>query len=469
MGGIFGVIDEKNCAKALFYGTDYHSHLGTENAGLAVLENGRFWNAIHSISQAQFKSRFVDDYREIQGQMGIGAIDDESPQPLIIRSKFGTYAIAATGLITNKDTLTEALLREGASFSEMAGGGVNSVELVAALINRGESLVDGILRMQEAIEGSICLLLMTTEAIYAARDRFGRFPLSVGRQVDSGEGRPSFAVATESSSLPNLGYEPVHALGPGEIVRLGFDGMHQERCANTEKQVCAFLWIYTGYPSSVYEGISVENAREQCGRQIARGDEVMADFVTGVPDSGVGHAIGYAMESGLPFRRPLVKYTPGYGRSYTPPSQEIRDLVATMKLSAVRHVIEGARMVVCDDSIVRGTQLKNYTLKKLWDNGAKEIHIRPACPPLMFPCRYAPSTRSATELVTNRAIRALEGKKPAYLDPYLDETSPQHRDMVEWIRRDINATSLKYLPIHQMISAIGLPEEQLCLYCWRGR
>jgi amidophosphoribosyltransferase len=469
MGGIFGVIDAVNCAKPLFYGTDYHSHLGTENAGLAVLDSGRFWNAIHSISQAQFKSRFVEDYRQIQGQMGIGAIDDESPQPLIIRSKFGTYAIAATGLITNKDRLTEVMLREGASFSEMAGGGVNSVELVATLINRGEDIVDGIVRMQEAVEGSICLLLMTEKCIYAARDRYGRFPLSIGRQIDPQGHLPGFAAATESSSLPNLGYEPVHALGPGEIVRLDFDGMHQERAPGDQKQVCAFLWIYTGYPASVYEGISVENARERCGREIARGDDVEADFVTGVPDSGVGHAIGYAIESGLPFRRPLVKYTPGYGRSYTPPSQDIRDLVATMKLSAVRHVIEGNRMVVCDDSIVRGTQLKNYTVKKLWDNGAKEIHVRPACPPLMFPCRYAPSTRSASELVSNRAIRALEGRTPASLEAYLDDSTAQYRNMVEWIRRDLNPTSLKYLPIQEMINAIGLPAEQLCLYCWRGR
>jgi amidophosphoribosyltransferase len=469
MGGIFGVVSGGNCAKTLFYGMDYHSHLGTENAGLAVLGPGGFCNTIHRISQAQFKSRFVDDYQAMNGTMGIGAIDDESPQPLIIRSKFGTYALAATGLITNKDELTGTLLKEGASFSEMADGGVNSVELVAKLINRGENIVDGIARMQQAIEGSICLLLMTREEIYAARDRYGRFPLVIGREIRRDEAAPGFAAATESSSFLNLGYEQVRSLEPGEIVRLNGREVRDERPGGPVKQVCAFLWIYTGYPASAYEGISVENARERCGQAMARADNVEADFVAGVPDSGVGHAIGYAMASGLPFRRPLVKYTPGYGRSYTPPSQDIRDLVATMKLSAVRDVIMGSRMVICEDSIVRGTQLKNYTIRKLWDNGAKEIHIRPACPPLMFPCRYASSTRTASELASHRAIRDLEGGRGEQTQEYLDHHSKKYKNMIEWIRRDLDVTSLQYLNIDEMIAAIGLPEEQLCLACWRGR
>jgi amidophosphoribosyltransferase len=469
MGGIFGVVTGENCTKPLFYGTDYHSHLGTESAGLAVLGDDGFCNTIHSISQAQFKSRFVDDYRKTRGWAGIGAIDDQSPQPLIIRSKFGTYALAATGLITNKEPLTAKLLREGASFNEMADGGVNSVELVAKLINRGENVVDGIVRMQRAIEGSVCLLLMTGEGIYAARDRVGRFPLVIGREIGSAGSSPGYAAATESSAFPNLGYETVRSLGPGEIVRLDREGIHEEQPAGDQKHVCAFLWIYTGYPASIYEGINVENARERCGRAMARGDDIEADLVAGVPDSGVGHAIGYAVESGLPFRRPLVKYTPGYGRSYTPPSQDIRDLVATMKLSAIRDVIEGNRMVICEDSIVRGTQLKNYTIRKLWDNGAKEIHIRPACPPLMFPCIYASSTRSVAELAAHRAIRDLEGDHERYLEEYLDHHSKRYRNMVEWIRRELDVTSLKYLHIDAMVAAIGLPEEQLCLYCWRGR
>ncbi|MCE5263586.1 MAG: amidophosphoribosyltransferase [Deltaproteobacteria bacterium] len=470
MGGMFGVVSDRNCAKALFYGTDYHSHLGTENAGLAIYGNDGFSHAIHSISQAQFKSRFIGDYKEMAGRIGLGAIDDESPQPLIIRSKFGTYAIAATGLITNKDELTRNLLREGGSLGEMDGGGVNSVELVAKLINRGQSIVDGITRMQQEVEGSVCLLLMTPDEIYAARDRYGRFPLAIGKEIAPVGSTPGYAAATESSSFANLGYELSRSLGPGEIVRLDCGGIHTEREAGPEKQVCAFLWIYTGDPSAIYEGISVENARERCGRALARADQgVEADFVAGVPDSGVGHAIGYAMESGLPYRRPLVKYTPGYGRSYTPPSQDIRDLVATMKLCAIRDVIQGARMIVCDDSIVRGTQLKNYTIRKLWDNGAKEIHVRPACPPLMFPCRFASSTRSTAELASHRAIRALEGEETGALDDYLDHTSERYRKMIEWIRKDLNITSLKYIHLEDMVKAIGLPEEQLCLYCWRGR
>ncbi len=383
MGGIFGVVSEGNCAKTLFYGTDYHSHLGTENAGLAVLGEGGFCNTIHSISQAQFKSRFVDDYKAMNGSMGIGAIDDESPQPLIIRSKFGTYALAATGLITNKDELTGNLLKEGASFSEMADGGVNSVELVAQADQPGREHRRRN-RPDAAGDRGIGLPPVDDEGGDLCRPRPVR-AISPGRS-----GRKSGTTAVRRAMRPPPNRAPFPTWGmsrsahsdPGEIVRLDRTGIHDEHPAGNEKQVCAFLWIYTGYPSSVYEGISVENARERCGQAMARGDDVEADFVTGVPDSGVGHAIGYAMESGLPFRRPLVKYTPGYGRSYTPPSQDIRDLVATMKLSAVRDVIKGNRMVVCDDSIVRGTQLKNYTIRKLWDNGAKEIHIRPACPPL---------------------------------------------------------------------------------------
>jgi amidophosphoribosyltransferase len=464
MGGLFGVISSEDCSKALFYGTDYHSHLGTENGGMAVLGPNGFYKAIHKISQAQFKSRFYDDYKRLKGTMGIGAIDDESPQPLIVRSKFGTYAIAATGMITNKDVLTKNLLAEGMSFSEMTGGGVNTVELAAKLINSGDNLVAGIEKMQDAIEGSICVLIITSDGIYAARDKYGRFPLAIGKKSSEGE----FAVAVEASSFRNLGYELTKFLGPGEITLLSPQGLKTLKPENKNKKICAFLWIYTGDPSSIYEGVSVENARERCGMAIANNDEVDADFVTGIPDSGIGHAIGYAMASGIPYRRPLVKYTPGYGRSYTPPSQDIRDLVATMKLNAIKDVINGNRMIVCDDSIVRGTQLKNYTIKKLWDSGAREIHIRPACPPLMYPCKYAFSTRSISELASRRAIRAIEGKDSEHIEDYLDHRSEKYRNMVEWIRKDLNVTSLRYLSIEDMVNAIGLPEEQLCLYCWCG-
>ncbi|MEE9911193.1 MAG: amidophosphoribosyltransferase [Deltaproteobacteria bacterium] len=467
MGGLFGVVTQDSCVQALFYGTDYHSHLGTEHGGMAVFGDKGFYNTIHEISQAQFKSRFVDDYKKMEGYSGIGAIDDEAPQPLIFRSKFGVFAVVATGLINNKNELVEELLNEGVSFSEMAGGGVNNAEVVASLINRGDNIVEGIASMRGIIEGSICVLVLTPEGIYAARDKVGRFPLALGQCKDSN--RKSYVVATEASSFENLGYELHRFLGPGEIVLLSPKGIKQLKPEGSQKKICSFLWIYTGSPSSIYEGISVEKTRERCGSYLAKRDSVEADFVAGVPDSGVGHAIGYAMESGIPYRRPLVKYTPGYGRSYTPPTQEIRDLVATMKLVAVRDVINGNRMIVCDDSIVRGTQLKNLTVKKLWDNGAKEIHIRPACPPLMFPCIYASSTRTTAELACRKAMRAMEGKDINDPSDYLDTTSSKHAKMIDWIRRDLNVTSLKYMTIEDMIAAISLPAEQLCLHCWLGK
>jgi len=467
MGGIFGVVSEDSCVQTLFYGTDYHSHLGTEHGGMAVYGHRGFYNTIHEISQAQFKSRFVDDYRKMEGHSGIGAIDDESPQPLIFRSKFGVYAVVATGLITNKSELVGELLNEGASFTEVAGGGVNNSEIVASLINRGDNIVEGIASMRGIIEGSICVLVLTAEGIYAARDKVGRFPLALGRSKDPN--RKSYVVATEASSFENLGYELQRFLGPGEIALLTPDCVRQLKPEGSQKKICSFLWIYTGSPSSIYDGVGVESTRERCGRYLARRDHVKVDFVAGVPDSGVGHAVGYAMESGIPYRRPLVKYTPGYGRSYTPPTQEIRDLVATMKLVAVRDVIFGSRMVICDDSIVRGTQLKNLTVKKLWDNGAKEIHIRPACPPLMYPCIYASSTRTTSELACRKAIRAMEGRDLEDISAYLDTTSAKHAKMIDWIRQDLNVTSLRYMTIEDMIAAIGLPADQLCLHCWLGK
>lgn len=466
MGGIFGVVSVGDCTKTLFYGTDYHSHLGTEHAGMAILGSQGFYKTVHNISQAQFKSRFIDDYKKMEGFSGIGAIDDETPQPLIFRSRFGVYAVAAVGLINNKNKLVNELLLAGANFGERAGGDINNAEIVSYLINRGDNIVDGIASMRGAVEGSICALILTEEGIYAARDKFGRFPLAIGRNQTQQD--KSYVVATEASSFENLGYDLVKFLGPGEIVLVTPDSVKTMKPEGTDKKICSFLWIYSGYPSSTYEGISVERTRERCGMLLAKRDNVTADLVSGVPDSGVGHAIGYAMGSGIPYRRALVKYTPGYGRSYMPPAQEIRDLVATMKLCAVKEVIKGNRVIICDDSIVRGTQLKNLTVKKLWDNGAKEIHVRPACPPLMYQCKYTFSTRTTGELVCRRAIRALEGKELENPGEYLDPRSDKYAQMIEWIRRDINVTSLKYLAVEDMIEAIGLPADQLCLHCWLG-
>jgi amidophosphoribosyltransferase len=461
MSGVFGIVSNKNCSDNLLYGTDYHSHMGTEYGGMTV-SGKRFYRSIHDISKAQFKSKFFDDYKEMKGNMGIGVISDRDPQPLIIGSKFGNFAIAVAGLIENVSELASELLNEGETFGEMSSGGFNSVELIAKLITRGRTLPEGIEGVYDKIKGSASILLLLKDGIYATRDRLGRTPLVIGER--DGE----YAVATETCSFLNLGFRIKKYLTPGEIVFIGKSGLEEKIPGKKTNQICAFLWIYTGYPASSYEGISVELVRERCGRALAKKDNVKPDLVTGVPDSGVGHAIGYAMESGLPYRRPLVKYTPGYGRSYTPPSQEIRDLVATMKLIPIKEVICGNRIVLCEDSIVRGTQLKNYTIKKLWECGAKEVHVRPACPPLMFPCRFALSTRSIDELAARKAIRALEGRDLEDVQEYVDHRSKKYQKMVEWIEKELGVTSLRYQRIDDMVEAIGLPREKLCLYCWMG-
>jgi amidophosphoribosyltransferase len=461
MSGVFGVVSKKDCADILLYGTDYHSHMGTEYGGMTVWGN-RFYRAIHDIRKSQFKSKFADEYKEMKGKMGIGVISDKDPQPLIVSSRFGTFAVASAGLVENVNELSRELLMEGESFGEMSSGGFNSVELIAKLITRGRTFIRGIEGVFDRIHGSASFLILKEEGLYAVRDHLGRTPLVLGER--DGE----YVVATESSSFSNLGFRIRKYLDPGEILFISSGGLKEKSKGEKARQVCSFLWIYTGYPASTYEGISVEVVRERCGRALARGDNVAADLVAGVPDSGVGHAIGYAMESGLPFRRPLVKYTPGYGRSYTPPSQEIRDLVATMKLIPIQEIIRGNRIVLCEDSIVRGTQLKNFTVKKLWEAGAKEVHVRPACPPLMFPCRFALSTRTLEELAARRAIEALEGKKVKEVGAYLDPRSKKYQRMVDWIGKELGVTTLKYQKIHDMIEAIGLPRERLCLYCWMG-
>ncbi|HNT68824.1 MAG TPA: amidophosphoribosyltransferase [Syntrophorhabdaceae bacterium] len=461
MSGIFGIVSKKNCASELLYGTDYHSHMGTEYGGMAVLGE-RFHRSIHDISKSQFKSKFYEDYKEMEGNLGIGVISDRDAQPLIIGSKFGTFAVVSAGLVDNTNELAEELLEQGETFGEMSSGGVNSVELIAKLINQGKTLIDGIEGLYDRITGSASTLLMKEDGIYAVRDRLGRMPLVVGERDGD------YVVATETCSFLNLGYRIIKYLEPGEIVRIGKRGLEGQLAGKASNQICSFLWIYTGYPASSYEGINVELVRERSGSFLAKSDEVEADLVAGVPDSGVGHAVGYAMQSGIPFRRPLVKYTPGYGRSYTPPSQEIRDLVAKMKLIAVKDIISGNRIVLCEDSIVRGTQLKNYTLKKLWESGAREVHVRPACPPLMFPCKFALSTRSIDELAARRAIRALEGSDTDDIWDYLDDRSEKYRKMVDWIAKELDVTTLRYQRIDDMVEAIGLPREKLCLHCWIG-
>lgn len=462
MSGIFGVVSKGDCAEILFYGTDYHSHLGTEYGGMAVLGKD-FVRQIHSISWSQFKSKFYCDYHTMRGNKGIGVISALEEQPIYLKSKFGPFCIVTNGLIENSKELAEELLKKGASFSEVSKDAVNATELVAKLICEGESLVDGIEKMFLRIKGSCSLLLLNKDGVYAARDKYGYAPLVIGRRHDA------WAVTTETSAFPNNGFEIVKDLKPGEIVLITEKGMEEKYLGDGVKQICAFLWIYTGFPASTYEGINVEIVREKCGRCLAKRDrDITVDVVSGVPDSGVAHAIGYAQESGKPYRRPLVKYTAGYGRSYTPPSQETRDLIAKMKLVPIKDIIEGKRIVICEDSIVRGTQLKNFTIKKLWDAGAKEIHARPACPPLMFPCRFNISTRTIHELAARKAIRAIEGHDIEDVSEYINHNSPKYKKMIEWITKDLDVTTLRYQTVDDMVSAIGLPKEKLCLYCWTG-
>ena len=463
MSGVYGVVKETACAETLFYGTDYHTHLGTEFGGLAVLGQ-EFSRTIHNISESQFKSKFFEQVRQMKGNKGIGVISSSDEQPIYLKSRLGEFCLVTTGFIENAGQLAQKLLAQGVSFAESARRGVNSTELVAKMIAQGETFVDGIQKVFDEIEGSCSLLALTREGIYAARDRWGYNHLTIG------QGKNSLAVASETASFPNTGFKVLKHLEQGEIVLLTEQGLMQKAGPSDGQQSCSFMWIYTGFPASTYEDVNVESVRERCGRALARRDkDIRADMSAGVPDSGVAHAIGYAMESKIPYRRPLVKYTPGYGRSYTPPSQEKRDFIATMKLIPIKEITNGNRVVLCEDSIVRGTQLKNFTVKKLWDAGAEEIHVRPACPPLMFPCRFNLSTRSKSELVARRAIRELEGKDIEDVSEYLDETSAKYKKMVQWIAEDIGVTTLRYQTLDDMVEAIGIPREKLCTYCWNGK
>lgn len=464
MSGLFGVVSNDNCISSLYYGTDYHSHLGTEFGGIAFInKNGIPAKKIHEIKNSQFKSKFYEGSDKIKSHLGIGVISDKDPQPLSFESKFGTFAICTAGLVNNKEILVKDLIQKGISFSEIERGEINTTELVAHLINQGRSIVNGIERMFDKIIGSISVLVLTKKGIFCARDRNGITPLIIGEK----EGE--IAVTSETCAFPNLGFTIKKYIAPGEIVFISKKGFEQKNKGRQKGKICAFLWIYTGFPASSYEGINVEKTRENCGRFLAKADNVKADLVSGVPDSGISHAIGYAIESGLPFRRVLLKYTPGYGRSYTPLSQELRDKIAMMKLIANEEIANGNRIILCEDSIVRGTQLKNYTIAKLMKAGAKEVHIRPACPPLMFPCIYNLSTRSKDELVARKAIKSLKGKDIEDISDYLNPKSEKYKKMVEWIANYLGVTSLKYQLLDDMVKAIGLPKERLCLYCWIGK
>ncbi len=465
MSGIVGVISKQDCRSDLFYATDYHSHLGTMYGGIAISDGKVLQRKIHTIAKAQFKSRFSDDidYATMRGHVGIGVISDRDTQPLVMRFKFGAYALCGTGYINNQDELAQKLIREGVVFSEMLNGRVNQIELVAKLINKGENIEDGIEYMHDQIDGSISLLLLGSDDVYAARDRYGRTPLVLGERDDA------IVVASETCSFKNLGFVTKRFLGPGEIVHVSGTTVKQVRKAGNRLQLCAFLFVYAGFPASEYEGKNVEEFREDSGRVIARKDTVDVDLVAGIADSGTAYAHGYAHESGVPVRIPLLKYTPGWARSYVPPAQETRDLIALMKQVTADALIRDQRMVVTEDSIVRGTQLKNFLLVKLWNAGAKEIHVRPACPALMFPCKFLYSTRQLDELFARRVLKNMFGKHIQDVAPYLDPDSKQYQKMLQNMEKELNVTSLKYQRLEDMIAASGLGEERLCTYCWTGK
>ncbi len=464
MGGLFGSVSTSDCVQDVFYGTDYHSHLGTKRGGMAIANGSSFDRVIHDISTSQFRSKFQTDIKEMHGKWGIGVISDTEDQPLIIGSHLGLYAIATVGVIRNADDLVKkAFGYRRAHLSEMSGGEINPTELVATLINDEETFEDGIRNVQASIDGSCTLVLLTRDGLYAARDKYGRTPLAIGRKPGA------YAVTMETCALPNLGYQFVKDLGPAEIVRITPEGIEQRQSPGSRMQICSFLWVYYGYPASCYEGINVEMVRYRCGALLARHDHVEVDVVAGIPDSGTGHAIGYANEAKVPYGRPFVKYTPTWPRSFMPQDQETRDLVAGMKLIPIRDLIDGKRLLFCEDSIVRGTQLRD-TIRRLYDCGAKEVHMRPACPPLVHGCKFLNFSRSKSELdlAARRAIQHLEGGKEVGLEEYISAKNEKYDAMVEFVRDKMGLTSLRYQRLEHLVEAIGLPKENLCTYCWDG-
>lgn len=463
MSGFFGSISQHDCVNDVFYGTDYHSHLGTRRAGMVFYNDEEgFRRSIHSLENSYFRSKFENDLYKFSGNQGLGVISDTDPQPILFNSHLGRFAIATVSRIVNIKELETYFLDRKNHFTENFERNINPTEVVANLICEEEDFVSGIENAFERIKGSCSMIILTRDCIIAARDKLGRTPIIIGKK----EG--AYAVASESSAFPNTGYDIEYYMGPGEIVEITADGYQIIREAGEEMQVCSFLWVYYGYPPSFYEGINVDQVRYRCGAALARRDKTEADFVCGIPDSGVGHAIGYGNEKGIPYMRAYSKYTPTWPRSFMPQDQEMRDLVAKMKLIPNRAIIEGKRMVFCDDSIVRGTQLKDNTLD-LRKAGAKEVHMRIACPPLTFPCNFLnfSQSRSTLELATRTAINQLEGKE-TNLEEYADSSSEKYNAMVKQIARNLGIDSLIYQDLDDLIEAIGLPREKLCTHCWDG-
>ena len=464
MGGIFGTISKKDCVNDLFYGTDYNSHLGTKRAGMVTFDSEKgFSRSIHSLERDYFRSKFEDELDSFEGCQGLGVISDTDPQPIIVNSHLGRYAVVTVAKINNQRDIAEELLSQGMHFSEMSANKINQTELVALLINMGKDFVDGINKVFSKIDGSCTMLVLTEDGIIAARDYTGRTTLVIGRRDDS------YAVTSETTAFPNLDYEIVRDVAPGEIIRLRADSMEVLQGESGCSQICSFLWVYYGFPASDYEGINTEYVRERCGKMLGEEDKTEADLVCGIPDSGVGFALGYAEGHNVPYKRAVLKYTPTWPRSFTPGSQSRRDLVAKMKLIPNRAIMKGQRVVFCDDSIVRGTQLRD-NVRTFFDCGAKEVHARISGPPLVYGCPFIgfTSSKSDLELITRRIIRDFEGDENAKLEKYSATDSPEYKRMVDEIARRLGLTTLRFNKIETLIESIGLPKCKVCTHCFDG-
>lgn len=465
-GGFFAAASREDCVFDLFFGVDYHSHLGTRRAGMAVYsEEYGFDKAIHNIENAPFRTKFTKESNEMKGNLGIGCISDFEAQPILVRSHHGTFAITTVGKINNADEIVDKIIKTNTHFFEMQNGDINPTELVAAIINQKDNFIDGIKYAQDIVDGSLSMLILTPKGIYCARDKMGRTPIVIGKK------ETGFCASFESFAYLNLGYSDYKELGAGEVVVMTADGVKTLVTPGDKMKICTFLWIYYGYPSSSYEGISVEKMRYNCGQALAKRDNVKPDIVAGVPDSGIAHAIGYSNESGIPFSRPFVKYTPTWPRSFMPTHQSKRNLIAKMKLIPIHDLIDGKSLLLIDDSIVRGTQLRETT-EFLYASGAKEVHIRPACPPLIYGCKYLNFSRSTSEmeLITRRVIKELEGDNVSdeTLKEYADPDSDKYKKMVERIGEKLHFTSLRYHRLDDMIESVGIGADKLCTYCWNG-
>ena len=464
MGGFFGTIGTKDCVNDLFYGTDYNSHLGTKRAGMVTYDPERGFNrSIHSLERDYFRSRFEDELEQFKGCQGLGIISDTDPQPIIVNSHLGRYAVVTVAKINNLREIADELLAQRMHFSEMSANNINQTELVALLINMGNTFVEGINLVHRKIDGSCSMLILTEDGIIAARDFLGRTPIVIGKKEDA------YAVSSETCSFPNLDFKTVRDVGPGEIVRLKADGIEVMQPAFEREQICSFLWVYYGFPASDYEGINVEDVREKNGRKLGQADDTEVDCVCGVPDSGVGTALGYAEGKQVPYERAVLKYTPTWPRSFTPGNQSRRSLVAKMKLIPNGALLEGRRVVFCDDSIVRGTQLRD-NVRTFFEYGAKEVHCRISCPPLVYGCPFIGFTASKSdlELITRRIIRDFEGDDKKNLEKYATTDSPEYKRMVAEIARRLGLTSLKFAKLEDLIESIGMPKCKVCTHCFDG-